>query len=1065
MARALYQLRLKPPTSTVSRAYHINRNTFSTTSNFQNKFKMQALTDFVREPSRNKDKKSRGKAVHIPFDDKPKSIVQTIPKHALATAPARVPSATPALSLADNLKPVVKHLIDTTAGAKKAPSTKAPTGPKKPETSQGQHSNYTSAVKRAGRGVTKEVGQGKASLGGIPTGPKKDNSGHKLDYASAAKKAIPNAMKTASQQGLFTQVASSAQHASSKPHKQGATPVKQEENSSDTKQDGPSDTTIAVFPQQKKLIIYEDVPAGMLSASTHDNLCANLRIVTPAIGTGDGTAETLSTGSSSTAENGKPTVKALTIKTTNAIVRNEVKSTGKSKDKEAIGQKVEFTTAAKDKAVGSPSALPTKKDQGRVAFSPTSPIPAQAVTAGADHTAVPVTAKAVKSAVKSELPMTENAAVDKKVSKSIAAVGKAGDVLVTRNDRAASVDTEEQTAPGITDKRKKNKKAGASAARKAKRAALTAEKARNAMEQDRAAEIEAGRQAHKLRLAEAEKKFGPVHTISFEPQETTQQMANWTRIHQRKVTRPRSKWPPKQADTKQSGDSDIKTLDSTKKIDTKQFGTSSFLFGGSSAPSKMKTAFTFRARTKDIRRPQVKAKGVRKNLAINKVGVLNVLAGLHGWLFGQFSSVISWRLSIWATRESTLLRITGQYLAATATLGEPVVILSIIQSSGSILGHSVHRLGLSQIGLKKNHVAGEDCALVIYKKHAQSALPKTKAPREDVSIGQNVFLKAMLPYLTNDPADGVQYHTAFVVFRQVGVHIVYHDRAIAFRGMPMHLEGSTQTPSVHSIALQAKEEGSGGSFTDGPSSDQLTSAWKMVEPVGKTDQETTNLVPTKFHEGSSEMDEDTSGDNSPPSTTPSSPPIIRHRSDVEWPLEFQNDWPEDDEVLEVPYSTNAAVSNQPKTDVAVEDNDEARDEQMGISGNLAIMAHHKKIGTVSLTEFFDTLDSTSSEKTHKLDLAAAWVKLSTQERARMGMEPIGGTEDTSTVLKNKLVLYMVNIGSIKLGEFLELMDFDEDGFAIEDRVFDAFEAAAQKDMEMNKRAIRLARIGRRRGMM
>ncbi|KAF2744010.1 hypothetical protein M011DRAFT_202175 [Sporormia fimetaria CBS 119925] len=91
-----------------------------------------------------------------------------------------------------------------------------------------------------------------------------------------------------------------------------------------------------------------------------------------------------------------------------------------------------------------------------------------------------------------------------------------------------------------------------------------------------------------------------------------------------------------------------------------------------------------------------------------------------------------------------------------------------------------------------------------------------------------------------------------------------------------------------------------------------------------------------------------------------------------------------------------------------------------------LLASHRQIGSVSLIDFLETVVDTDDGAYTKRNIATAFIELSNSEREDLGLAPHSVSEDINAPLMSKSVLKKIKIGTIKLGDFLDLVPFDGD---------------------------------------
>jgi hypothetical protein len=132
---------------------------------------------------------------------------------------------------------------------------------------------------------------------------------------------------------------------------------------------------------------------------------------------------------------------------------------------------------------------------------------------------------------------------------------------------------------------------------------------------------------------------------------------------------------------------------------------------------------------------------------------------------------------------------------------------------------------------------------------------------------------------------------------------------------------------------------------------------------------------------------------------------------------------------------------------------QAQTTQHSTNSNPAVHASHLYLGTISLADFFEALQTTGGNTGFwtRQELATAFLSLSNRERSTLGVPIHGMPEYVEQVLASKSLLKMVNVGTCKLGAFLELMEFDSQGAASGKGICRAFRVAAERDAELQRR--------------
>ncbi|RAR11374.1 hypothetical protein DDE83_004630 [Stemphylium lycopersici] len=89
------------------------------------------------------------------------------------------------------------------------------------------------------------------------------------------------------------------------------------------------------------------------------------------------------------------------------------------------------------------------------------------------------------------------------------------------------------------------------------------------------------------------------------------------------------------------------------------------------------------------------------------------------------------------------------------------------------------------------------------------------------------------------------------------------------------------------------------------------------------------------------------------------------------------------------------------------------------------------IGIFSLRDFFSELTAVNPGESHKYDIITAFNKLAAREAAELQLGPVPtmyASMNFRSVLTNYRVAYKIKLGNIKLGDLLEAIEFDGDGW-------------------------------------
>lgn len=106
------------------------------------------------------------------------------------------------------------------------------------------------------------------------------------------------------------------------------------------------------------------------------------------------------------------------------------------------------------------------------------------------------------------------------------------------------------------------------------------------------------------------------------------------------------------------------------------------------------------------------------------------------------------------------------------------------------------------------------------------------------------------------------------------------------------------------------------------------------------------------------------------------------------------------------------------------------------------------IGIFSLRDFFSELTAVNPGESHKYDIITAFNKLAAREAAELQLGPVPtmyASMNFRSVLTNYRVAYKIKLGNIKLGDLLEAIEFDGDGWlASHAAIAKGFQVCAEK---------------------
>jgi hypothetical protein len=119
----------------------------------------------------------------------------------------------------------------------------------------------------------------------------------------------------------------------------------------------------------------------------------------------------------------------------------------------------------------------------------------------------------------------------------------------------------------------------------------------------------------------------------------------------------------------------------------------------------------------------------------------------------------------------------------------------------------------------------------------------------------------------------------------------------------------------------------------------------------------------------------------------------------------------------------------------------------------ATYASRLVVGSMSLTDLFEALDAVGGNTSvwTREEIASAFFDLSNEELADLDFPVHQKPEYMDDILRSKILLRVIRIGTLKLGQFLQLLNFDEQGFASNEAICKAWVSASEKDRQLRER--------------